>query len=118
MPATYNLDMPYAVFDFPLSQLLVAAISRTLGSDALATSILARLEARYGSSSGHFLVYCPARAAPRLAPLIESQGARLFEAGPSGCLYRMNAAPWRRPDQFLSRQIETTGPGRSTLPGR
>jgi hypothetical protein len=81
-------------------------------------SILARLEARYGSSSGRFVVFCPARAAPRLAPLLESQGARLVEAGPSGWLYRMQAASRRRPDQRSSRQIETTGPGRSTLPGR
>ncbi len=81
-------------------------------------SILSRLEARFGSSSGRFLVFCPASAVPRLAPLIESQGARLVEAGPSGWLYRMNAAPTRRSDQFSSRQIETTGPGRSTPPGR
>jgi hypothetical protein len=81
-------------------------------------SILARLEARYGSSSGRFVVFCPARAAPRLGPLLESQGARLLEAGPSGWLYRMNDASRRRPDPLSSRQIETTGPGRSTLPGR
>ena len=80
-------------------------------------SILSHLEARYGSSSGRFVVFCPAKAAPRLAPLIESQGARLVEAGPSGWLYRMKASSRRR-DQRSSRQIETTGPGRSTLPGR
>jgi len=80
-------------------------------------SILSRLEARYGSSSGRFVVFCPARAAPRLAPLLESQGARLVEAGPSGWLYRMKAASRRR-DQRSSRQIETKGPGRFTLPGR
>ena len=80
-------------------------------------SILSPLEARYGSSSGRFVVFCPAKAAPRLAPLIESQGARLVEAGPSGWLYRMKASSRRR-DQRSSRQIETTGPGRSTLPGR
>ena len=86
-------------------------------------SILSRLEARYGSSSGRFVVFCPARAAPRLAPLLESQGARLVEAGPSGWLYRMKAASRRRDQRRmdrlgLSRQIETKGPGRSTLPGR
>jgi hypothetical protein len=81
-------------------------------------SILARLEARYASSTGRFVVFCPARAAPRLAPLIESQGARLVEAGPSGWLYQMRAASGRRPDQRSSRQIETKGPGRSTLEGR
>jgi len=81
-------------------------------------SIFARLEARYSPSSDRFVVFCPASAAPRLAPLIESQGARLVEAGPSGWLYRMNAASGRRSAQRSSRQIETTGPGRSTLPGR
>jgi len=86
-------------------------------------SILSRLKARCGSSSGHFVVFCPARAAPRLAPLLESQGARLVEAGPSGWLYRMKAASRRRDQRRmdrlgLSRQIETKGPGRSTLPGR
>jgi hypothetical protein len=52
-------------------------------------SILGRLEARYRSSRGRFLVFCPARAAPRIALLLESRGARLVEAGPSGWLYRL-----------------------------
>ncbi len=84
-------------------------------------SILSRLEGRYGSSGRRFLVFCPVRAAPRLAPLIESEGARLVDAGPSGWLYRMRPSsrlPWIQGRMESSRQIETTGPGRSTLPGR
>src|SRR3990172_7684669 len=38
VPATYNLDVPYAIFDFPAYQLLVATISRALKSDPLLTS--------------------------------------------------------------------------------
>jgi hypothetical protein len=37
-PATYNLDIPYSLFDFPLYQLAVAALCRALGSPVLATA--------------------------------------------------------------------------------
>jgi hypothetical protein len=81
-------------------------------------SILARLEARYGHAGKRFLVFCPPGAAPRVAPLLEASGARLLEASSSGSLYQLPAKDGGRNDPRSSRQIETTGPGRSTLPGR
>ncbi|HXB55492.1 MAG TPA: hypothetical protein VN461_11950 [Vicinamibacteria bacterium] len=37
-PATYNLDIPYSLFDFPLYQLAVAALCGLLGSPVLVTA--------------------------------------------------------------------------------
>jgi hypothetical protein len=37
-PETYNLDIPYSLFDFPAYQLLVAAVSRSAGSPPLVTA--------------------------------------------------------------------------------
>jgi len=52
-------------------------------------AVLARLHARYGPSSRRFVVFCPSGAGTRLATLVESQGARLLEADPSGRLYQI-----------------------------
>lgn len=54
-------------------------------------SILSRLEARYARTDGRFVVFCPPKAAPRLAPLVESAGGRLIEASSLGSLYQMSA---------------------------
>jgi hypothetical protein len=37
-PATYNLDIPYSLFDFPLYQLAVAGLCRALGTRVLVTA--------------------------------------------------------------------------------
>src|SRR5258708_14965781 len=37
-PATYNFDIPYSLFDFPLYQLAVASVCRRLGSPVLVTA--------------------------------------------------------------------------------
>ena len=42
-PATYNLDIPYSLFDFPLYQLAVAGLCRLLGSPVLATARVVNL---------------------------------------------------------------------------
>jgi hypothetical protein len=42
-PATYNLDIPYSLFDFPLYQLAVASLCRALGSPVLATARIVNL---------------------------------------------------------------------------
>jgi hypothetical protein len=59
-------------------------------------AVLLRLRARYGPSSRRFVVFCPS-SATRLAPLLESLGAWLLEAGPSGWLYRLSADGDRPP---------------------
>jgi hypothetical protein len=51
---------------------------------------LPRLERRF-SNAGRLLVFCPRAVEPRLAPLIESAGGELFEAGTPGRLYRLGA---------------------------
>ena len=42
-PATYNVDIPYSLFDFPLYQLAVASLCRLLGSPVLVTARVVNL---------------------------------------------------------------------------
>ncbi len=89
-PETYNFDIPYSLFDFPLYQLVVAAVARLFGGDPLVTArllsilsfvlsflVIDRLLARTSIPKGQrlfvlfFFVYAPLNLFYFLTPLVD-----------------------------------------------
>jgi hypothetical protein len=89
-PETYNFDIPYSLFDFPLYQLVVAGVTRLLGGDPLVTArllsilsfvlsffVIDRLLARSSIPEGQrlfvlfFFVYAPLNLFYFQTPLVD-----------------------------------------------